>query len=349
MPRPRTAGLVYDVFDRYVPRPGDPPDADAEFEPWATVDALDAAFRRLGFDVVRVGHAHDLLDRLPGLHLDVALSIAEGNGATPNRESYAPTLFEMAGVPYLGADALTLAAALDKAWTKTLVAAAGVPVAPGVAVPSADALDGLFDRLPPFPLFVKPRFEGSSKGVLPESRVEDADALRRQVAFVTETYRQDALVEAFVPGAEFTVAVVGHGPPRALPVLQRAVEARTGIGLHALERRGRPAEDHAYHLEPRVLTPALEARLQADALTSFEVLRCRDFARMDFRVPPGGAPVFLEANPLPTFAPDGTFAILAELLGQPYDGFLADVHGEGLARLGLRGEPRREDVGDGGS
>lgn len=336
----RRIGLVYDTFDAFRWRDGDPPDSDAEYEPLETVDALDAALAHLGCTVVRIGTAHDLLDALPRLQadpatrLDAALSIAEGRDGF-NREGFAPTLLEMTGIPILGPDALTLSVSLDKAWTKTLVADAGVRVVPGVSVSHPDDLDGL--DLPPFPLFVKPRFEGSSKGITAASKVETKDALRRQVAWAVETYRQEALVEAFVDGTEFTVAVVGHDPPRALPVLQRAVEAETGIGLHALEHRGVAGRDaappdYAYRLDTKALTPALEAELADHALRAFRALRCRDFARMDFRVDAHGTPYFLEANPLPTFAPDGTFAILAELAGQSYEAWLADVLAEALTR-----------------
>ena len=113
---PRTAplrvGLVYDTFDAFRWRDGDPPDADAEYEPPETVDALDAALVRLGCTVVRIGTAHDLLNALPrlqsdpGARLDAALSIAEGRDGL-NREGFAPTLLEMAGIPILGPDALT--------------------------------------------------------------------------------------------------------------------------------------------------------------------------------------------------------------------------------------------------
>ncbi|MDX1419331.1 MAG: D-alanine--D-alanine ligase, partial [Rubricoccaceae bacterium] len=123
--------------------------------------------------------------------------------------------------------------------------------------------------------------------------------------------------------------------PEALPVLQRATEAATGIGLHALERHEDPARPFPYRLDG-VLDDRLERALQAAALAIHGALGCRDFSRSDFRVGPDGRAWFLEVNPLPTFAPDGTFAILAELAGQDYPAFLAGVLAGGLRRLGLR-------------
>ncbi len=326
-------GLIYDTFDRYPWRDDDPPDADAEYEPAETVDTLAAAVEHLGHTPVRVGPASDLRDRLHrGLTLDAAINIAEG-AHSRNREAYAPILLEMAGIPCLGSDALTLSLTLDKAWTKDLVAAAGVPTPSYRTYDGAEAIDTA--DLPPFPLFVKPRHEGTSKGITPDSRVENVEALRAAVDRVTTTYAQDALVERFVSGGgEFTVAVVGHDPPEALPVLQRGVEPASGIGVHALEHRGSPAAEQEWDYElGGTLDATLEETLQAHTLRLFDHLECRDFARADFRVDADGQPWFLEVNPLPTFAPDDTFAIIAELMGRDYIDYLAEIFQRGLGRL----------------
>lgn len=323
-------GLVYDLFDDYPWVDGEAFDADAENEPEETVVALEAACRALGHEPVRIGPARNLLSRMDNPGFDVGLSIAEG-ARSRNREGEAPQLFELMGVPFLGSDALTMSLSLDKAWTKDLSVAAGVPTpAYRVYANSDQCLEA--DLPGPFPLFVKPRYEGSAKGLTKENRVESFDALRKQVNYVCRTYQQDALVEVFVEGGEFTVAVVGHDPERTLPVIQRAVEATSGIGLHVLDRKGLPQEDHEWSL-PSDLAPELEAKLEADSLAIVRKLECRDFARLDFRVDANGTPWFLEINPLPTFAPDGTFAIMAELMGRSYPAFLASVLEEALRRV----------------
>ncbi|MEM8485529.1 MAG: D-alanine--D-alanine ligase [Bacteroidota bacterium] len=326
-------GIVYDVFASYPWQTNDPTDADAEFEPEATVEAIAAALTSLGHIPIRIGTARELLRQLPHLKVDAAVNIAE-DVHSRNREAYAPILLEMAGVPFLGSDALTLSLSLDKAWTKDLAIAAGVRT-PAYAVYTAADVAALEAPPAPFPLFVKPRYEGSSKGITPASKVETLDALKIQVQRTCAQYKQDVLVEAFVSGGgEFTVAVVGNDPPEVLPALQRAVEKETEIGLHALDRRGFENPELAYKLGG-ALDPELEARLQHDALAVYNKLECKDFARLDFRVDAAGKPWFLEINPLPTFAPDGTFAILAELMGQSYPTFLANVLERGLKRLGM--------------
>jgi D-alanine-D-alanine ligase len=296
---------------------------------------LEGALRRLGCEPLRLGAPHAVLEdaeRVRGLRLDAALSIAEGRG-TRNREAWGPILLELLGIPALGSDALTLSLSLDKPWTADVVAAAGVPV-PARAVLSS-ALDAEKAELPaPFPLFVKPRGEGSAMGIGPGSRVGDREALVRAVARVVRDYRQEALVEAFLPGPEYTVVVLGNDPPRPQPALQRALERTTGIGLHALERHPAPAAGWQAELPGR-LDPGLEARLGELAVRAFRALRCRDFARVDLRLDADGEPVFLEINPLPTFAREGSFGVLAELEGVPAEALVARALEAGLSRLGL--------------
>ncbi len=125
---------------------------------------------------------------------------------------------------------------------------------------------------------------------------------------------------------------------REFDPLQRALERETGIGLHALEGPGAETSADASPLEhctPGLIDAALEAELAALAFRVFESLECRDFARIDFRLDAAGAPLFLEINPLPTFATDGTFAILAELEGIALSEMLGRCVEAGLTRLGL--------------
>jgi D-alanine-D-alanine ligase len=331
-------GLIYETFETYPRRSGDAVDAHVEFEPESTLEALEAAIVHLGHRPVRLGSPLAVLKCLSegdSASVDAAFNLAEGFGGR-NREAWAPILLEMAEIPTIGSDALSLSLSLDKAWANRWLAAAGVPVAPQTTMATVDEANQA--ALPaPFPLFVKPRWEGTAKGIRASSKVASRAALVTEVARIVSDYDQPALVEGFVPGAEYTVTLIGNDPPRVLPVLQRALECETGIGLHALEGPGsrQPGEagfDHAAH---GVLEPELEARLAELSLQVFAALECRDFARVDFRLDATGDPVFLEINPLPTFAPDGSFAILAELEGCSLSEMLGRCVAAGLVRLGF--------------
>ena len=339
-------GLVYETFETYPRLPGDPVDAHVEFEPESTIEALEAAIAFLGHRPIRLGSPSQLLARVAEteskgpLEVDVALNLAEGSGGR-NREAWAPVLLEMAGIPTIGSDALSLSLSLDKAWTNRWVASVGVPVAPQITIASAHRAADV--ELPaPFPLFVKPRWEGTDKGIRESSRVRSREELVREVARICGEYDQPALVEAFVDGAEYTVTLIGNDSPQVLPVLQRGLESQSRIGLHALEgvRESDGAgttsteSDFEYVTEGE-LDPVLESRLGDLAVRVFETLECFDFARVDFRLDSRCEPVFLEINPLPTFAIDGSFAILAELEGCSLSEMLGRCVLAGLERLGL--------------
>ena len=139
---PLHIGIVFETFDTYPAGPEDPIDHAAEYEPLSTVEALEAAISVLGHVPVRLGGPLDLLGALGRgavPRVDAALNIAEGRGSR-NREAWAPVLLELAGIPTLGSDALSLSTSLDKAWTHTRVAAAGVLVPPHVSVRDASLL-----------------------------------------------------------------------------------------------------------------------------------------------------------------------------------------------------------------
>ena len=317
-------GICFDRLGDAPPPPGAPPDWDVEYEPEGTIAAIEDALRLLGHHPVRLGNARAVLAAMPDLGVDAAVTIAESYGSR-NREAHVPVLLELAGVPCLGSDALSLSVSLDKHWTKTLVSAAGVAVPAGVVIPPGADAGALAHGLA-FPLMVKPRYEGTAKGIAPSSRCDGPTQLTAEARRQHGLYRQDLIAEAFVAGAEYTVGVVGTGAAaRALPALQRATDPATGIGTHALDDvDGELVGD---------LDADLDAALAQAALTAHRALECRDFSRSDFRVGADRRPVFVEINPLPTFAPDGTFAILAELEGRPYTSWLADVLAEALARL----------------
>ena len=111
-------------------------------------------------------------------------------------------------MPFTGSSSHTLRTCLDKAATKRVLQQHGLPTPAYAVVYHART----FPALPEFPLIVKPLHEGSSKGISGASVVHTPAALQTRVAHVLEAYHQPALVEAFLPGREFTAALVGNNP-----------------------------------------------------------------------------------------------------------------------------------------
>jgi len=336
-------GISFDHPDEY-PEVDGPEDRFAEFEPESTILAMQEAIRHIGCEPVRLGGPRKLLQSRPDV--DVIWNISEGYG-TRNREAWVPILCELYGIPCLGSDALTQSMSLDKIQTKICARNAGVPTPNWLLISNENPInDSLLwqqvsDRFgdAPWPLFVKPRYEGTGKGITESSVCNSITQLFKEVTRQQKLYSQDSLIEQFLPGAEYTVAVSGH-PLKAHPVLERGLDVNTGIGMHVIDalraRSSNPAaEHHTNYTLSHQLSFELEAKLRTWSLKLCNEMQIRDYARLDFKLDSLGNPYFLEVNPLPTFAIDNTFAILAELDSIPYDEFLGEILRAALERSGF--------------
>jgi len=327
-----TIGLTYDLKEERPLRPGEPPDANAELDSKETVGDLKRIFESDGHKVKLIGNAHQLLSQINDLGVDVVFNIAEGR-AGRNRESEVPLLLEMHGIPFVAADALTLGITLDKLMAKKCFAADGIPTPKYFATMSTDDLEA--QNHIGFPLMVKPCYEGTSKGIGPQSRVEDYAGLKRQVKLVVDDYHQPALVEEFVKGSEFTVVVFGNDHPEPMPVIQYAINNKTDLGneFYTFER---VKDESVKYICPAPIPEALAKALQTISIQAYRSVQCRDFGRVDFRVDEKGDPFVLEINPLPNLSKEDTFFYVAKALNKPFEELVLRALNEGLKRLDLK-------------
>ena len=327
----KTVGLTYDLKTDYKFKEGDPLDANAEFDHPTTIDVIGKAIAANGFKVKKIGNAVDLLEKMDNLGVDIVFNISEGLTGR-NRESQVPILLEMAGVPFVGADALTLGLTLDKVMAKKIFIAEGIPTPRCFEVNSAESLVN-HDHCK-FPLIVKPRFEGSSKGLSESSRVENADELKKQVDFITRTYKQPALVEEFISGQEFTVAIVGNENPEIMPVVQIKIDGKLKLN-DKFYTFARITSDRLEYICPAKITQDLKKKLDDLALRVYRSVECRDFGRVDFRVDNDGKPYVLEINPLPSLSTEDVFMLIAKNIGITYEQMLGRILNSALIRYGL--------------
>jgi len=327
----KTVGLTYDLKTDYKFKEGDPLDANAEFDHPTTIDVIGKAIAANGFKVKKIGNAVDLLEKMDNLGVDIVFNISEGLTGR-NRESQVPILLEMAGVPFVGADALTLGLTLDKVMAKKIFIAEGIPTPRFFEVNSAETLVS-HDHCK-FPLIVKPRFEGSSKGLSESSRVENTDELRKQVDFITRTYKQPALVEEFISGQEFTVAIVGNENPEIMPVVQIKIDGKLKLN-DKFYTFARITSDRLEYICPAKITQDLKKKLDDLALRVYRSVECRDFGRVDFRVDNDGRPYVLEINPLPSLSTEDVFMLIAKNIGITYEQMLGKILNSALIRNGL--------------
>ena len=324
----KTVGLTYDLKTDYKFKEGDPLDANAEFDSLSTIDIIADAIAANGFKVKKIGNAANLLEKIDHLGVDIVFNISEGLSGR-NRESQVPILLEMAGVPFVGADALTLGLTLDKVMAKKIFIAEGIPTPKFFEVGSVLGL--INQDHCEFPLIVKPRFEGSSKGLSESSRVENTDELKKQVDFIVKTYKQPALVEEFISGQEFTVAIVGNENPEVMPVVQIKIDGKLKLN-DKFYTFARITSDRLEYICPAKITGDLKKKLDDLALKVYRCVECRDFGRVDFRVDSNGNPYVLEINPLPSLSTEDVFMLIAKNIGITYEQMVGKILNSAIIR-----------------
>lgn len=305
-------------------------DAYVEWDDPSTIAAVEQALRFFG-SVVRLEADADFPQQLARTRPDLVFNMAEGLRGV-NRESHIPAICEFTGVPYTGSDPLTLGLALHKARAKEVLAYRGVPTAPFVVVERAEDAARVALR---YPLFTKPVAEGSSKGIFANNLCNDPGQLSKRVAFLLKEYGQPVLVEAYLPGPEFTVAILGNGPEaRCLPVVgfdftTLPSGAAPVYGYEAKWVWDTPDRPLAIFQCPAKVPAPLYREIERVALDAYHAIGCRDWCRVDVRVDRFGVPNVVELNPLPGVIPDpamnSCFPKAARTGGLRYEELLQEV------------------------
>ena len=196
-------------------------------------------------------------------------------------------LLEWLAIPYTHSGVLASALAMDKQRSKAAFAAHGLPVAEGVIVPREEA--SARHVLPP-PYVVKPNAEGSSVGVHIVPRGANAPPV------LGPEMPDRVMVEAFAPGRELTVTVMGDRPLCVTDILMD--------GWYDYDAKYAPGGSR--HVVPAEIPgPVRDACLEM-ALAAHRALGCRGVTRTDFRWDEGRGPdglIALELNTQPGMTP----------------------------------------------
>jgi D-alanine-D-alanine ligase len=222
--------------------------------------ACAAALREAGYRVVEVDCGLDLPARLADLKPDVAFNALHGRWG---EDGCVQGLLEWLRIPYTHSGVLASALAMDKARTKQAYAAAGLPVVPSLLVAREAVAEGHV-MAPPY--VVKPNNEGSSVGI--HIVREGANAPR-----LAETMPATVMVEAYVPGRELTVSVLGD---RALCVTDILTD-----GWYDYDAKYAPGGSR--HVLPADVPAVVTQACLDHALRAHDVLGCRGLSRTDFR------------------------------------------------------------------
>ena len=328
-------GLAYDLKQSVTAAPADPADALEEYDSAETVNLLAAAIEQADHQPVKLGGGREFLENVLANPVDFVFNISEGRGTYRSREAQVPSVLEMLGIPYSGADPQTLAVALDKPLTKQIVQLAGVTTPQWrFFTKPQEALHTDWHGFR-FPAFVKPAFEGSSKGIRLTSTAADRHEVFAHVKQLFDSYGQPVIAEEFIDGDEVTCGVIGNitaSSPQPLVLPMRIVpRQKNGPFIYSLEIKRDYKQLVDYEFPAQLPQPVIE-RIKSQTLTVFSTLGCRDFTRMDFRIADDGTPYFLEVNPLPGLSLDSDLFIITTKLGWSHARLIQTILDSALSR-----------------
>jgi len=247
----------------------------------------------------------------------VVFNLLEGLGNRADLEPEAAAILQRLGYGHTGSPSEAIALCLDKPRTKRLLESRGIPT-PAYQV----CARGNIEVSVPLPAIVKPIAEDASLGVDDGAVVTTSDQLRERVRYILDAYREPALVEEFIIGREFNVAMWGNGKPECLPLAEIDFSGFTDPLRRIVSYAAKWEPDRAeYHLTPVTcpaeVAPQLSERIRSVAIASYRAAGCRGYARVDMRVR-DEEPYVLEVNPNPDISPDAGFPRAALAAGYPY-------------------------------
>jgi len=262
--------------------------------------AVHEALLSLGVDAALVDPSEQGIDALR--QYDICFIALHGRGG---EDGVMQGVLEYLGIAYTGSAVMASAIGMDKVRTKMLWCAAGLPT-------PAFYVAGRNDRELAFPLMVKPAHEGSSIGMRKvDSAAQLADAIAEAQRFDTQV-----LVEQWVQGAEFTVAILND---TALP----AIRLETPNSFYDYDAKYQA--NTTRYLCPCGLSDEKEAELKKLALEAFREVGCRGWGRVDVMQDAQGGFHLLEVNTVPGMTDHSLVPMAAKAQGLTFAELVAEI------------------------
>lgn len=315
--------------------PKDHPDAASEHTVVGIAEGLVKVLAAEGFRVTPLQLGTDpsvLWTELKKRKPDVVFNLFEGNLDNTETESFVAGLLDWSGIPYTGSPFPALSLARAKHTSKYLFQGAGLPTADFQIV---EELPAPVCRLE-FPVIVKPATQDASVGVDQQSVCTNARQLSERVEYIFTTYGPPVLIEEYIPGREFNIALIELPTLQALAPMEITLP-ETNPGTWSIYTYGGKWNVGSSDYEatrsrfPTDLSADAVDNLHRNALKAYRLLGCRDYARIDFRMKPDGKVYLLEVNPNPDISTEDLAACLKSA-GLSHTEFIVRLVKQALSR-----------------
>ncbi|MEI8232477.1 MAG: D-alanine--D-alanine ligase [bacterium] len=317
-----------------------------EGDEWKTIEAVGKALSESGHLVSYFPISSGIYEQLKQSKndIDLLLNLSEGINPSADREAQIPMVAEILGIPHTGPGPLSSALILNKSRAKEIWKANGVRTAHWQLFQNEN--DHLDEKLL-YPLIVKPNGEGSGIGIKSNSIVSSAQELKQVVSMIIHEYHQNALVEEYLPGREFTIGLIGNGDDiTILPIIEinfdafpsgtpriDSYEAKFIYGATGL------SEMTETEFCPARVTKSLEKELNKLALAAYQTIGCLDFGRVDLRLDNRGRVNVMEINHPPGLMSDPNessfFTIASRAMGWDFTETINKIVESARVRLNL--------------
>lgn len=297
-------------------------------------DTLARHYTTVGITIVNtVSDLEDLVARRPDLvFLGMKYVPAEGQyGQNAGGKIWLSEYLDEHDISYTGSDHVAHELELDKSLAKYRMMEQGIATAPFVVASQHTPLCRDDIELS-FPVFIKPIDRGGGAGIDSASLANNFEELQAKVASISRQYHADSLVEEYLPGREFSVAIIkdyDSDEYQALPLELIAPRDKNGQRFLSSKVKAADLETHQEVAEGDTRQQIVEL-----ATAAFHALGARDYGRIDIRLDATGAAHFLEANLIPSLIKDyGNFPKACKLnLRMEYEAMLLHIVDLAFAR-----------------
>jgi D-alanine-D-alanine ligase len=266
-----------------------------EYDDLETVEAIQHSLEEAGHRVKLLGDGERLVNGLLHESIDIVFNTSEGYGSA-SREAHAPALYEMLQKPYTHSNPHTLMLCQDKYISSLLMRSNGIPCPISFLASSSEDIYKAQDDID-FPMIVKPLHEGSSIGISQSSVVHNISQLAESVDRVAREYGQQALVEEYCEGNEYTVALLGNGDSTRCVGASRLKYLNNETKVLGITEK----VDHGKYLE--LVPESTYSNIAMLAIATHRLFGCRDASRIDIRLK-HNTPNVIDINPLPGLKPN---------------------------------------------
>ncbi len=294
---------------------------EIEFVEHALVDAG----KRVTVLCIESDNVFSIVRKIEAIDPDIVFNFCESSNGDSLQEMYLASAFELRNVRYTGAPAFTLGLAVHKNLVKDILIRNNIPTPEFWFVP----LNLRFPAIPSekFPLIVKPYKEDASIGIDNGSVVYTVKDLVKRIEFVWDAFKQHIVVERFLPGREFNVSILGNRNLEVLPISEIDYSGMPDELENIVSYEAKWIEESVSYGKTKPVCPAcipvnIETQLKDIALSSFKIIGCRHYGRIDMRLDEKGNPFVLEVNPNPDISPDAGFVRSAKNAGLAYNALI---------------------------